>query len=418
MKDILNIFSYTFYENARKKVFIISSIIILSLTIIALSIPGFIKYFENNENDGGKQAAASKEKIGVVYVVDEKGDFVNKLAEFKEKFTGYDFKAITADKINNIKEEIKEDKTKSMIVFGEKDGVPYYNYWVKQKGNGINEGDLDYNVKKIFVSKTLSALSVSPDVAEKVMLNYFGEVKELGKSMMKSYMSSMIVITLLFFAVYFYGYGVCMSVASEKTSRVMEILLTSSKPSKIIIGKSIAMGLLGLCQLVLIPVTAIVTSKLCFPKDFSLFGEQIDFSNFSPFIIVMLVLYFMLGYSLYAMMNAVAGATVSKAEDLNSAVMPISLITTAVVYLAYGAIGMPDGELSVVTSIIPFAAPFSMPSRLMMTDVPTIQIIASLLAMTVTIVFMAWVSIRMYSNAVLHYGKRLKLSDLVRAAKQ
>jgi ABC-2 type transport system permease protein len=222
---------------------------------------------------------------------------------------------------------------------------------------------------------------------------------------------------MLFFAVYYYGYGVSMSVASEKTSRVMETLLTSTKPSKIILGKSAAMGLLGLLQLAIIILTGAVTYKVFFPKDFMVFGQSVDLSSFTPYVIFMVFTYFILGYTLYAMMNAVVGATVSKAEDINSAIMPISFVSIISFYLAYGTIFLPNGAVAVAASIIPFSSAFSMPCRLIIADVPTWQVAASLFAMIIAIVLMSWISIKIYSSAVLHYGRRLRMKDLIRMSK-
>ena len=160
--------------------------------------------------------------------------------------------------------------------------------------------------------------------------------------------------------------------------------------------------------------TGLLTYKLTFPDNFSIGGQALDFSSFTPFSIVMIVIYFILGYFLYAMMNAVAGATVSKAEDVNSALMPISFISIAAFYLGNFSLTVPKGTVSIVSSIIPFSSPFSMPSRILATEVPIWQITASLLSLFITIAFIAWISIKIYSAAILHYGKRLKLKDLMK----
>lgn len=416
MRDFLTVFSYTFYENARKKAFIISTIIVLALVIILLNVPAAMKYFENNKKSGGEQAPAT-EKKGIVYVVDTKNVLKGNLDEFKKQLNAYDFKSATEDQVGSLKEQIKTGNNTSLAVIDEKGGVPDFNYWVKQRGNGLNPEEFRRILKSGFSNRILKDANV-PDETAKIALSdvTFG-MNELGKGMVKSYFSSMLIIMLLFFAVYFYGYGVSMSVASEKTSRVMEILLTSTKPSRVILGKSAAMGLLGLSQLFLIVAAATVTYKISFPEEFTIGGQSIDFSSFTPFSIIMIMVYFILGYSLYAMLNAVAGATVSKIEDLNSSMMPISIVTLLSFYLSYGSVGVPDGGLAIASSIVPFSAPFSMPSRLLMTEVPVWQILVSLLSLCVTTVFMAWISIKLYASAVLHYGKRLKIAELLKMSK-
>ncbi len=118
------------------------------------------------------------------------------------------------------------------------------------------------------------------------------------------------------------------------------------------------------------------------------------------------------------MMDAVAGATVSKSEDVQQAIMPISLIAVLSFYYAfYSTLYSPDSTAAAVASIIPFTSPFAMLPRALSSTVPAWQIAASLLLLAATTVLMGVFSIKLYSSAVLHYGKRLKISELVRMSR-
>ena len=417
MRDFLIVLGYTFHENIRKKAFIVSTIVALILTIAIILVPAGIKLFEQNKSISGTEANEKVTKT-VVYFVDSKGLFKNDLSKLTEIFSDYDFKVEPSDKIKDLQKQVKDGKKESLIVIDEKEGVPYFDYYVKQYGSGLNPSDLSREMKILFDTALLKEANVSEGTIKSLFTDVTYSVEELGKSMAKGYVACFIIMMLLFFSVYYYGYGVSMSVASEKTSRVMEILLTSTKPSKIILGKSAAMGLVGLLQLTLIILVGAVTYKIFFPKDFSVFGQSIDLTSLTPFVIFMVFTYFILGYTLYAMMNAVVGATVSKAEDINSAIMPISFVSILSFYLAYGTIFVPNGAVAVIASIFPFSAAFSMPCRLIIADVPAWQVMASLFAMIITIVFMSWISIKIYSSAVLHYGRRLKTKDLIRMSKK
>lgn len=408
MREFLTVLGYTFTENLRKKTFVVSTIIVLFLTVGIVSVPGIINHFQNKKN------GTATEKIkGSVFVVDSKGIIKEDMAALQASFSGYEFRSENADKIDSIKEAVKNNSNVSLMIVDEKNGVPHFDYY----GSGLSPDVISRILKASFSGRILKSANVADDVAVKALSDVSFDVKESGKTLMKGYIACYLVMMLLFFSVYFYGYGVSMSVASEKTSRVMELLITSTKPSKIILGKSAAMGLLGLGQLSLILLSAGITYKLSFPDNFMLGGQKLDFSNFTPASITIMIIYFILGYSLYAMMNAVAGATVSKAEDVQSAIMPISMITMVAFYFAYGSVLFPDKKAAMIASIIPFSAPFSMPSRFLMSDVPLWQLISSLAILILSIVLMAWVSIKLYSSAVLHYGKRLKIKDLVRMSK-
>lgn len=415
MKEFLTVLVYTFKENSRKKAFIISTVITLILTVLIISMPAIIKSFDSPEKNETQNSDTNKEEPkGIVYVVDSKDILKGNLDKLDKAFLEYDFKSETSDNIDLIKTKIKEDEKNVLLIFDEKNGVPTFDYLVKQSGSGLNPSEISTLIKNIFVTDILTTADVSDAVSQMVQSDVSYNVSELGKGKMNSYISSIVVSMLLFFAIYFYGYGVAMSVASEKTSRVMELLVTSTKPSKIILGKSAAMGLLGLIQLFMVVLTGTLTYKFTFPENFAIAGQVIDFSSFTPFSLIMIVIYFILGYSLYAMMNAVAGATVSKAEDVNSALMPISMISMVGFYMGYFTLAVPNSTISIVSSIIPFSTPFSMPSRILATDVPIWQIAASIFSLVITIVFIAWISIKIYSSAILHYGKRLKFKDLVK----
>jgi ABC-2 type transport system permease protein len=117
------------------------------------------------------------------------------------------------------------------------------------------------------------------------------------------------------------------------------------------------------------------------------------------------------------MFNAVCGATVSKSEDIQQAIMPLSMIAMVSFYFAYMTSMAPESPAAVAASLVPFSAPFSMPSRMLSANIPAWQIVLSLLILAGTTVLMCFISIKLYSSAVLHYGKRLKISELIRMSK-
>jgi len=419
MKEFFTVLGYTFKENSRKKSFIISTVITLILTILIVSLPAIIKSFDNNgKNKAQVQTQTGQpgktESKGTMFVVDSKDILKGDLDKLNSAFSEYAFKSEPADNIDTLKNNVKDQENNFLLILDEKDGVPTFDYLVKQSGSGPDPYAISRAIKSIFVTDLLNTANVSDKVSLQVQSDVSYNVSELGKGKMNSYISSIVISMLLFFAIYFYGYGVAMSVASEKTSRVMELLVTSTKPSKIILGKSAAMGILGLIQLFMVVLTGTLTYKLTFPDNFTIAGQMLDFSSFTPFGLIMIVVYFILGYSLYAMMNAVAGATVSKAEDVNSSIMPISMISMVAFYMGYFSLAVPKGTVAIVASIIPFSSPFSMPCRILAIEVPAWQIAASIISLIITIVLIAWISIKIYSSAVLHYGKRLKIKDLVK----
>lgn len=418
MREFLTVLSYTFRENIRKKTFIVSTIIILVITMAVMIIPGVYTNATKNNAANGKDDPKKPVVAQNFYIIDNADLLKNDVSLFKSTFKDYKFEVKPDLEKESLMKQVKEKENVYLLVLSEQSGTLNLDYFVKKYGSGPEPDALQALTNGLYDSKLLGIAGVDKATTDKLLTSPVIKINELGQGYVKSLLSSIIIIFILFFAIYYFGYGIAISVASEKASRVMETLVTSTKPSNIIFGKTAAMGLLGLLQMSSILLTAAITYKLFFPKNFEIFGQSIDFSAFTPLALSMILIYFVLGYLLYAMMNAVAGASVSSSSDVNTAIMPITMISLISFYAAYFPITMPNGgKIMAITSIIPFSSPFSMPSRLLLGTVSTADLALSLGLLIATILIFSWVSVRIYSAAILHYGNRLKIKDFIRMVK-
>ncbi|NLM79675.1 MAG: ABC transporter permease, partial [Clostridiales bacterium] len=267
------------------------------------------------------------------------------------------------------------------------------------------------------IHSALSNAGVDGDITKIALSNIEYTTVPAGKMDITGYSLGIVLTLLMFFAVYYYGYGVAMSVASEKTTRVMETLVVSAKPSRILLGKCIAMGVLGLIQLSLFIAAAGVGYVLIVPKGFTIGGVPLALSSFTVPSAILILIYFLFGYALYAMINSVCGATVSRSEDLQAAMMPSVLISLGSFYASYFSLYMPNQGFKRIITYIPFTSPFIMPSRLLNENVGEIEIIVSILLLAAATVLVSLISIRLYSASVLHYGQRLKIGELIKLRK-
>lgn len=412
MRGIFNVFWFTFREQVRKKSFIISTIVIYFLAVAAICVPLIINAVKSPVH----QSSSSKSS-GTVYVIDSEGVIPNNMNEMNSSLGGYKFVISQPSEKASLISSVKDSGDKSLIVLSLKNGSPSFELYVKNTMDGPDGDKISRAVKKVYSENLLKQGGVSQALISKTTTDVSYTSTTLGRGTVSGAIASYFVIFILFFAIYMYGYWVAMSIASEKTSRVMEVLITSTKPSRIIIGKSIGMGLLGLSQLLGLIIVCAVTYFTAYPKNFEIAGTAINLSCFSPFAVLMMILYFIFGFSLYAMIYAVCGATVSKAEDIKQAMTPVSLIAVISFYFAYTTTLMPDGAAARAASLVPFSSPFAMPSRILTASVPALDILLSLGLLAVTTALMCYISIKLYSSAVLHYGKRLKISELVHMSK-
>lgn len=260
----------------------------------------------------------------------------------------------------------------------------------------------------------LGGAGVKPEIiaASQIPLSYTEEA--VGEMSITRYILGLVMTFVMFFAVYYYGYGVAMSVASEKTSRVMETLIISAKPSRILVGKCLAMGAVGLLQLGGLLVFGGLCYSFFLPEGFQIAGLDLSFSGFTFGTTEVLAVYFILGYTLYAVINSVCGAAVSKVEDLNSAMMPVSVIAIIGFYLGYftSVAGGGSNVLSKLAVYLPISSPFAVPFKILTGDIKTVELAVSIGLLAGTILVVTVLSVRVYSASVMHYGNRLKWKDL------
>ena len=226
--------------------------------------------------------------------------------------------------------------------------------------------------------------------------------------------ASIVVLMVMFFAIYFYGYSVASSVASEKSSRVMETLVVSAKPRNILAGKLLGTAFVGFAQLAVCALFAVACYTLLVPEGFTVAGMPLSFETFTPLNALLILLLFVFGFFLYALLYSITGAMVSRTEDLGSAMAPVMTVNFVAFYSAYFVALIGDGGLKDVFSLIPFTAPFVLPFRLLNESVAWHIPVLALLLLAAAFVLIAYATMKIYSASVLYYGQRLKIRDLIK----
>jgi ABC-2 type transport system permease protein len=216
-----------------------------------------------------------------------------------------------------------------------------------------------------------------------------------------------------------YGQQVATSIASEKSNRAMEMLITSARPMNLMFGKVIGSGLAGLAQISVLLATAAVFFRLN-QNHLESISVINSIFNMTPQIIFFTVLFYLIGYFIYAFLYGALGSLASRTEDINTSIMPIIMVFMVAFFVSVLGLMSPDAGWLVVASFIPLVSPMTMFVRISMTDVPVWQIIVSIILMLATIWATGWLSAKIYRIGILMYGKppRLKeLSAMLRNAK-
>jgi ABC-2 type transport system permease protein len=220
---------------------------------------------------------------------------------------------------------------------------------------------------------------------------------------------------LIYMSVIYYPNMIAMEVATEKSSRVMEILISSVSPVKHMFAKIAGIGSLGILQMLLFGVSgylAIKTAGTSMTEGvFSVFG----FSDVKISTFLFAVLFFLLGYFLYAVLAALLGSLVSRTEDVQQLMLPMMFLIIVASFIAFSGISVPEAKFVTVTSYIPFFAPLVMFLRVGMLDIPLWEPLVSIGLMLVTIGLLGWFGARVYRGGVLMYGSSQSLKDIRKA---
>ncbi len=214
-------------------------------------------------------------------------------------------------------------------------------------------------------------------------------------------------LLLLYLAVLLYGTWILTGVTEEKANRVVEVLLSSVKPWQMLGGKILGIGTLALVQLLGTLVVAVVALRVT---------DAFDLPPVEWTAVLNLLLWFVIGFLIYAVLFGAAGSLVSRTEEANTIAMPMSMTAVVGLFISFAALENPDGTVAVIASFIPVTAPFVVPVRTALDAIPLWQYAASLVICLASIWVLTLVAGRIYAGGLLRYGGRVKIREAWRSA--
>lgn len=232
-----------------------------------------------------------------------------------------------------------------------------------------------------------------------------------------------VFIVLMFISILIYGMWVATGVATEKSSRVMELMISAASPRQLVLGKVAGIGGAGLTQYLAVALPALVVLALQDRLASAILGASgasgVPTGALTPTLLAAYGVFFILGFTLFAFVYAAVGSYVSRPDDLQTLSLPLSLIAmtgylVALPILLSGG----GGTLSRIASLIPPFSPFAMLARVMTGNVPTWELVLSLALLVGFVVVIAKAAIRIYAAGVLLYGQRPGLRAFVSAARR
>ena len=408
MKQFGKILKFELKYYFKNKIFVGVTIFLVLAIAAVMFFPRITALFETDDTSD-----TSAELSVMLVKADDPAQADMVKQAFATAFTDYDVQ-ITDESNDTIKDKITSGDAECAFVMTD---ATAYTYYV----NNLSMYDMNTEIanevlQQIYQMNAMIGGGMTAEQATDVMnIQITSEVESLGKNQMENFFYTYIMIFALYMVILLYGQMVATNVATEKSSRAMEVLITSAKPTSMMFGKVLASCLAGLIQLVAVFGSALIFYNL----NKSYWGDNMiidSIFNIPPELLVYMLVFFILGFLIYAFMFGAVGSTASKLEDINTSVMPITMlfIVTFIVVMTSMSSGNVDNTIMKVCSYIPFTSPMSMFTRIAMSTVPWYEIAISIAILVVSTVGIGVLSAKIYRVGVLMYGTTPKISNIIK----
>ena len=403
MKDLFIVTKFTMKDMLQRKSFIITTIIFLIMIVVGFNIPNFMKML-NKDSDVNK-----------IEIIDSGNVFEGTLESLKDLDTGYEIQ-ISNENYEKIKEKIENEEIDSAIIVEKQDENIKIRYIVKSATmmSGVPENIIS-TLNTLYTNIQINKLELTEEQLKSITPNFEFALEQTDEEASGNVYAMMLLSLVLFYAIYFCAYQVSSSITTEKTSKIIETLVTSTSPKTIVLGKTLGIGIVGLLQMILLVGTALISAKTFLEP--GTIDSIIDVSKITPYLGIITIIYFIFGYFEYALLYALTGSTVSKPEDIQSANGPVAILSIIGFYVSYFTMMNPESEVNIFASMLPISSPFCMPFRIMMGLAKPTDVIISIVILLITGIIIAKIAIKIYSNAILNYGTKMSFNDIVKMYK-
>lgn len=427
MNKMGTITGFTFKNKVKTKSFMVTTIVLALLISIGLNVPYFITLF----NGGSIGGASSSNPVNIGLLSTGQPEVSEKLESFSAaqgdqayRFInsgGKDEAALKADAEAGVTdgylkfEAVSGQEFPQPILYSAEDVSPQIIASIEAALQSVK---LDVVVKDVLTPEQKELITTPVKLTEQSLsTDESGAGTESEGAMSPiNYIVVYLLIILLFTSTMMTGNMIASEITAEKSSRIMEILITSVSPLSQMFGKIIGIFMVGMLQIGIFG--AVVAGNILLPHNRAVLGDfNMNVSDVNSAVIVYGLIFYILGYFLYAVLFAAIGSMVSRTEELGQAVLPITMLSLVSFYIAIFSISTPSILLLKIASFIPFTSPTAILVRIGAGVAPTWEILTSLAILIVSIIIFGWLAAKIYRTGVLMYGKRPTFKELFKAMK-
>ncbi|WP_461202103.1 ABC transporter permease [Anoxybacillus sp. TBDG-1] len=396
------VFAHTYMTKLKSKSFFISTVI---TTIIIFGIGQLDRIIEAFSDNGQK----------TIGVIDQTNGWYEALQAQMQ--SNKEIKLVRHDENEEqAKKYVQTEKWYAYIVLHVQSGQPKVAYYAKNIADSDVTHEIEQALQQVKIAMMAKQIGLTydqinalyaPIAIEKVALEKHAKTEEQLEQ-------ARAIVYVLLFAMYMfvlmYGSMIMMEVATEKSSRIMEILISSTSPIQQLFGKISGIALLSLTQFVVI--FAVGYTSL---QNSAMLSQLLGMEELPISLITYGIVFFLLGYLLYAMLFAVLGSIVSRVEEVQQMAGPVTMLVVAAFIMAMFGLNAPESPFITAMSFVPFFAPMIMFLRIGMLHVPTWEIALSIVLLVGTIAFLFVFGSKIYRGGVLMYNQASSWKDLKRA---
>lgn len=414
MKQFGTILKFELMSYLKNKIFVGITVFLAAAIAVVMFFPNIMTAVGDKDSDA--EESASTEGLMLLSMENLKNPEVIE-ESFSAAFADYEVE-VTEEDEEAVKEKVVSGMAECAFVI---DSPTSYTYYVNNLSlYDANTGVADEVLKSMYGMNAMIEGGMSLEAAGEVLaVQISHETESLGKDQMQNYFYTYIMILALYMVILLYGQMVATNVATEKSSRAMELLITSARPVSMMFGKVVASCLAGFIQLLVVFGSSILFYNI---NRSHWEGNMIVASVFDmpPDLLVYMLIFFVLGFFIYAFMFGAIGSTASKLEDINTSVMPVTLLFVAgfIVVMMSMSNGNVDSLLMRVCSYVPFLSPMAMFTRIAMSTVPFYEIVISIGVLIGSVVAIGVISAKIYRVGVLLYGTTPKIGSILKAMKK
>lgn len=413
MKQFFIIFKHELSQYFKNKMFVITTLILI------LAVSGFLFAPRIGEIiNKSKSAETSEEKKSEVLVKSDNTDLEKLLPAIAASFPQQNVK-ITNESVDEIKKQIKDQSVEFAFVLSS--DLKSYTYLANVSAlQDPNLNTMDNLLKTLYSHAYLKKHGLNDtQIAEVQNPNITHTIESISEDGTKNFWYAYVMVFVLYMVIIMFGQKVAMSVVTEKTSRAMEVLITSASPVALMFGKILASSVAGIFQITAIFGSAFISYNI--NKSYFETNAVINtLFNFPASLVGYLLIFFLLGFLIYSFLFGAMASTVSKIEDLSSVVMLIQIIFVAGFVVSTNAMtsGDVNSELMKGLSLFPLTSPMAMFTRIAMSEVPGLEILLSVAFLILATVLIGYIAAKIYRVGVLMYGTKPTLGKIIKAIRE